>query len=398
MIFLLVLLSTVAKAQVTCSCSCCVPWPCTPTNQGTFSVSSCSSCTSVECASRFGFCSTLSGADGRNNIPVCSSGGTSVGPTQPPSSSGASATSTTPSQAQWVMFGFYSDASCSTLVGFQASQTGCSSPNQCNQQQKQTCQSSAPTTLPSSFSQVTYSGGGSCSSGTLSSIFSAALNTCIPNLSTGRSSLYSCNGSATILTSFSASSTCQGASSSSVLPASGCSGGILTSSSCSSSSSGNVCFHRSTEITYKGRVLDMATVQRGEHADCVIPHTVVTSGVRISTTCSQKTLRLTRDHLVFTHGGKLVSAGQLQVSDSIFDAEDRPCIITRIEADLTDEYFGLNCIESVVLANGYKTSTFGFVHRLPSLWMYYSSKLLGLQRASRMGDVIASAWHWFASN
>ena len=48
-------------------------------------------------------------------------------------------------------------------------------------------------------------------------------------------------------------------------------------------------------------------------------------------------------------------------------------------------YFGLNCEESVVLANGLKTSTFGEFHEVPSLWMKFSSKVFGVKMASFIG-------------
>jgi len=54
------------------------------------------------------------------------------------------------------------------------------------------------------------------------------------------------------------------------------------------------------------------------------------------------------------------------------------------------KYFGLNCEESDVLADGYKTSTFGTYHILPSLWMKFSSRLIGIDAASMIGDALAS--------
>ena len=52
-------------------------------------------------------------------------------------------------------------------------------------------------------------------------------------------------------------------------------------------------------------------------------------------------------------------------------------------------YFGLNCLESIVLANGIKTSTFGRFHAVPATWMSWAGRALGADRASRYGDAIA---------
>ena len=162
--------------QTTCSCSCCPQAPCTPTNQGSFSVSSCSFCTYIDCASHFGQCSTLMGADGQNNIATCSSASTR--------------TTTTPA-----------------------------------------------------------SGGGS--------------------------------------------------------------GGGVT------------CFHVDTEIMYKNTPLDLASVKRGEHAECTIPHTVSSDGgVRITTTCTSKVLRLTGNHLVYSSIG-LVAARHVKAGDELFSDLDQ---------------------------------------------------------------------------
>ena len=51
-----------------------------------------------------------------------------------------------------------------------------------------------------------------------------------------------------------------------------------------------------------------------------------------------------------------------------------------------EEYFGLNCYESEVLANGIKTSTFEIMHKLPALWMNYFGGMFGIKPASVVGD------------
>jgi hypothetical protein len=71
-------------------------------------------------------------------------------------------------------------------------------------------------------------------------------------------------------------------------------------------------------------------------------------------------------------------------------AESQHCQVIRVtQEDSEQHYFGLNCHESVVLANGFKASTFGNYHSIPAAWMKYGSKLIGIERASKWGDAIA---------
>ena len=177
---------------------------------------------------------------------------------------------------------------------------------------------------------------------------------------------------------------------------SGCSGSTLTRSPCDG---GVECFHHDTEITLNGKLLDLAAVRKGEHLDCVIPHTIAGQGVMIKTACNAESLlRLTGDHLVFTSKG-LVAASRVQAGDDLYLDMDQKlaCKVIDVKDEpLPQQYFGLNCAsQSVVLANGYKTSTFGTLHTLPSLWMRHASQLLGVQRASRIGDSFASILRFF---
>jgi hypothetical protein len=55
-------------------------------------------------------------------------------------------------------------------------------------------------------------------------------------------------------------------------------------------------------------------------------------------------------------------------------------------------YFGLHCLDSDVLANWIKTSTFGRYHALPAAYMKYAGAVLGVHRASAIGDAIATAF------
>jgi len=155
-----------------------------------------------------------------------------------------------------------------------------------------------------------------------------------------------------------------------------------------SSCSQNSCFHEQTEITYGKQTLTKKSLE--QHEDCAIPHEILTDGVKIQTTCDQA-LRLTNDHLVYTQSG-LRTAGSVKVGDFLYNdmTEKGVCEVTSVEVDRAQSYFGLNCEESIVLANGYKTSTFGVTHDLPAIWMKYASKIFGVDAASSFGDMVAN--------
>lgn len=128
------------------------------------------------------------------------------------------------------------------------------------------------------------------------------------------------------------------------------------------------------------------------HAECRIPHKVIENGVRIETVDGH-VLRLTDDHLVFTSRG-LVPAGSIVYGDTLFtsieariDASKKDqSQVSRVTAETNQLYFGLNCLESIVLANGLKTSTFGKYHAVPAWWMRVVGSVLGSNRASSIGD------------
>jgi hypothetical protein len=166
---------------------------------------------------------------------------------------------------------------------------------------------------------------------------------------------------------------------------------LLSGSSTGSGSStchAGSCFHKETQVLYQKQVLAMKDLE--DHHSCAIPHVIKTDGVKITTTCN-KALRVTRDHLVYTQEG-LKTAGSVKVGDFLYNDmnEKQVCEVTTIEVEHHQEYFGLNCEESVVLANGYKTSTFGVTHDLPAIWMRYASKIFGINAASNFGDMVAS--------
>jgi len=152
------------------------------------------------------------------------------------------------------------------------------------------------------------------------------------------------------------------------------------------------CFHSDTIITYKDQQYTQAQLLK--HPECRIPHIVKTvDGVQIKTDCGH-TLRLTNDHLVFSQDG-LVTAVSLKPGSLVFTSlsdKSKLCRVTSVVAEAqSQEYFGLNCLESIVLANGLKTSTFGRYHIVPSWWMRIAGRMIGIKRASSIGDRIAAA-------
>jgi len=93
--------------------------------------------------------------------------------------------------------------------------------------------------------------------------------------------------------------------------------------------------------------------------------------------------------LVWTPTG-YVQADSLKVGDFLYDQENTKCEINLVESELNQEYYGLNCEESEVLADGWKVSTFGVTHNVPSLWMKFCSILFGVKFSSMLGDRFAS--------
>jgi len=155
-------------------------------------------------------------------------------------------------------------------------------------------------------------------------------------------------------------------------------------------SCGNICFHKDTVVSYNGRAHTLADFTK-DHSECRIPHIVKSRGVIVHSTCASKPLRLTNEHLVFSARG-LVAAEDLKHGDVVFHdvAQSRPCQVVRVEKEKeVQEYFGLNCLNSVVLADGVKTSTFGKLHTLPAVWFSWMGRVAGIERATRWGDALA---------
>jgi hypothetical protein len=163
------------------------------------------------------------------------------------------------------------------------------------------------------------------------------------------------------------------------------------------------CFHESTRIAVAGwpEELEMRDVIAGRSVprDCVVPHSFVASGVRLETSCKDlPALRVTSDHLVYVRrqGQRhvvLLEAGKVATGDALISTEDEGgagCAVTEVINEHGQLYAGLNCLESTVSANGFLVSTFGTHHLIPAMWMRVMGTLVGVSRASAVGDVIAS--------
>lgn len=152
--------------------------------------------------------------------------------------------------------------------------------------------------------------------------------------------------------------------------------------------SSNQCFHSSTAITrYDGSIHGTQRLADFfNHEFCRIPHIVRSDGLSISTSCGEK-LRVTPEHLVFTSRG-LIEAADINLNDFL-QSRDQMCRVILIHVEKDQEYFGLNCVNSVVYANGYKVSTFGHMHIIPAFYMNIVSLIFGVEKASRWGNMIA---------
>ncbi len=144
-------------------------------------------------------------------------------------------------------------------------------------------------------------------------------------------------------------------------------------------------------------MMTMKDLRNGTSDQCTVPHTVVSSGVRIVTACTTKqALRVTRDHLVYVRRSKrkeimLIEAGKVVVGDELVSS-DTPalfCRVVAVENEHGQSYSGLNCLDSTVGANGFLVSTFGTYHLVPSVWMRVVGSLVGVKQASAAGEAIA---------
>jgi len=208
-----------------------------------------------------------------------------------------------------------------------------------------------------------------------------------------QSGVFTCSGNTVSTATYSGTTTCSGTSPTYSNFTGGCTGvTTLGVTQYYQISCGSSCFHRDTEIIYKDEKLTLDSLKQGKHPSCTVPHIYTSEGVKLITSCNNSTLRLTIEHLVYTQRG-LIEAKDVKVGDFIFQdlQETKTCkvISTEKENDPTESYFGLNCEESIVLANGFKTSTFGKLHFFPSLWMRIMTPLIGVRAASAWGDYLS---------
>lgn len=155
-----------------------------------------------------------------------------------------------------------------------------------------------------------------------------------------------------------------------------------------------ICFHIDTIINYKGTEYTYEELMDGQEPECSVPHSPTSKGVVISTSCS-KTLRVTDTHLIATSKGFKL-AYSLKPGDIVFSGfhNTEQCEVISVEKEsVAQQYFGLNCVHSEVLASGIRSSTFGDFHTIPSWYMHYIGSLAGVDYASRLGDFIVAEWY-----
>lgn len=158
------------------------------------------------------------------------------------------------------------------------------------------------------------------------------------------------------------------------------------------------CFHEDTIISYRNALYTLDELRGGLQPECTIPHEASTRGVIVHTSCN-RILRVTATHLIGTLRGYKEAASLLPnldviITDPSVFSEGTLCAVTSVEKENKNEnYFGLNCIQSDIFANGLSVSTFGDLHALPSWYMYLTGSILGIDRASRIGTVLSGYYH-----
>jgi hypothetical protein len=156
---------------------------------------------------------------------------------------------------------------------------------------------------------------------------------------------------------------------------------------------GGFCFHVDSKIDYKGVEYTYEELKAGKEPECTVPHSPFSKGVVISTSCD-KTVRVTDTHLMATTKGFQL-AYSLKTGDVMFgDYGKETCTVQSVEKEkTTQQYFGLNCVHSEVLASGLRASTFGDFHTLPSWYMTYVGGMIGSETASLLGEYITEWWY-----
>jgi hypothetical protein len=250
-----------------------------------------------------------------------------------------------------------------------------------------TCTNSTPGVPANMAGFFTYSSN-NCGTGTETAL-TAYSSTCASLLGV-TSVKATCNGANLIYSSY-LTGTCTG-SSVDVTVSGNCvaAGAASTRSTCAAAAAS--CFHKESNVELAdGTAVTLASLGFNS-PKCAVPHVHENIlGVKIETACKgTKALRLTPDHLVYTQKG-LVAAGTIRAGDYLYRdmAETQQCEVTATFKEF-GTYYALNCEESTVRTEGFKTSTFGYNHAIPSTWMRLASKVFGVQRASAIGDSVAN--------
>ena len=180
--------------------------------------------------------------------------------------------------------------------------------------------------------------------------------------------------------------------------ASSTSGGGGGSTTTPSGGGDNVCYHRESKLSFSsgGETFTLDDVKAGKISDCVVAHTVQSKGLRLIFE-ENFTLAVTQNHLVayrkgWTNATLFVPAQKVTKEHRVIcQSPSGECTLKHILwREHVDTYFGLNCLQSVVYADGVLTSTFENYHHFPALWMKLVGGIFGIDRASKWGDAMAT--------
>lgn len=154
------------------------------------------------------------------------------------------------------------------------------------------------------------------------------------------------------------------------------------------------CFHADSIVRYNDKLYSLRDFLNGMEPECTIPHVASTIGIIVLTDCGAS-LRVTRSHLVLTPQGYKEAQTLVVGSDTILSNDhSRTCLVTELKKEPKEEvYFGLNCIHSEVSVDGLSVSTFGDLHYLPSAYMHWTGRTLGVDAASIIGKTLSGLYH-----
>lgn len=336
---------------ILCACDCCIGDSCLPSNVGSFAVPDCNSCSGTGCTNSFPLSCPAPGVSGLNSA-FCSS--TSVGGT------GGSIPTSSPTTINWS--GIYQiDSGCDQtlccclsgqiVIVQSGNYIAITGPlvGTCN---GLTSANIAFTLMSPTDTSASFMFGGDSYNATQLGPVIDVVNENVPQ----------CSGSATFV-----------------------------SNAQSGGSSATTCFHRDTIISYKGTNYTFDEISNLQA--CYIPHVIRTSGYLVRAKCGYHTkeVKLTHNHLVYTKEGLKPAKALKPGYDVVFSdiSANNACTVLSVDVSAEiEEYFGLNCYESEVLANGIKTSTFEIMHKLPAFWMNHFGGTFGIKTASILGDYL----------